>query len=668
MIDADTTLFGDQGAAAAQFPLAYAEVRIPGIAAPALTGPYAVVLVPMQTTRVGRAVFEGAFPITRSSFLVFDLWADEAHGMRPDIVGGDVGFASIHLVNGRGTVYRFARGNIKDFFDISRPTTRQTLRLPVSAFVYDRDFKANIPEEGDFFAPGIVRVYFDFLRHDTQKITLNLGHLFIATGEAIALPSVQDVTIFERNGQTRMLPKFSTQTPTLSFGVSLSNAGIFLGLEGMVLKLALHQGDRVVQNLDVTLRQEATYFALNTPSIGAYDLVAEVWDAAGQIRAASTWPLVRVRPKEGAPLLDKLGISDEFKYENIAASGGTWDRLVVSLTGLVQNDDGSFRFAHGSDSIPKTRPLVGHQRVLAPFAMPRWLSRRADVTDYYRYGPTVWVVYARMVRWLATEALRCGVTHYETWNESTALGHWNDDFDILMTLHEVTYQAVKSVAPDMVVIGACTHSWVYDHLERFLAEGGATHCDGIALHGYTYQPEEYLDQFGRVTEILETHVPDRPDFGVYITEVGFRTPAFSLADQALYFVIYSLETACRNRFRAMLWFRYTNPRPEITSGYRQASSTGYALVGHEDSYCRPAYMAYRFTDWLFCQCDTFTVSGDGVDRVYTGLRNGAPHLMLSRRKTALQQACPPGWTLTTTEIAGSSTVHEANLYLAREHH
>lgn len=632
-------------------PLVFDEVRLPGIKIPPKLGPFDLRLQPQDgTLKIARAAFEGRFDFGISSLLNFELHSPGSRLMQPDIVRGDIGFPSVHLVNARGCVYRFARGNLKDFFDIRRPDQPQRVSLPLSAFVWDRDLVQNVPPEGNFFASGIVRLYFDFLRHPDQAIDIRLSRLSTSEASEATALDIRDVLIFERAGQSRLLPKFSTESATLSLGMSPSNTGLALGCVGCRLTLRLLEPDSegegaVLEETTLELRQEAVWHGLRLPRTGHYRLEGWVERPDGSLLASSTWPICRVLPapplpaKEGVQLAPTarriLGISDEFEYERIALAGGLWDRLVVSLTTLMEDPaaKSGLRFAAGTKPLFALPAPRGARRVLAVFGMPRWLSRRPDRPDYYRYGPSDWDRWARLVEWLAPQAAVAGVTHWEVWNESTALGHWADDMETLVKLHKVTRAALDRAAPGMTVLGGCTHSWTWDFLERFLEAGGAEHCDGLALHGYTYQPEEYLDLFDRLDGLMARYAADRPDFAAYVTEVGFRHPAFSLEAQAEYLTLFTLEAAARGRIEAMLWFRFTNPRPEITSGYRQNSSTGYAMIGHNDSYCRPAYVAYRGLAALLGRCDRVEASGSPETRRFT-LLNAEKTIAIVTRATA----------------------------------
>lgn len=592
-------------------------VRLPGIRKASKIGPFRFNVRP--ASGVARASFDCHVELSKSDLLCFDLHSPTSSAMYPDIVRGDFGFPIVCIKNRAGTVYRFARGNLKDFFDISRPNERQRIKLPINAFVYDRDLTTNVPDEGSFFDSPVVNIYFDFLAHPVNLIDIELGHISIEPSKNDGW-EVQSLIIFERTGQAKQLPPFSTESSSLSFSVSLSGVGAARDLQGAILTLCVWRGESRIQEISVQLNNENAYLTIALPHVGSYRLDAAIVKNDEKI-AASSWTICRVLSARGGDETI-LGVSDEYEYDRIAALGGSWDRMPVSLQGTVRNPDRSIRFSAGADPFPRTVPIAGRFRIIAPFAMPKWLSR-VQAPDYYRYAPTDFEEYSHLVGWMIRRSREAGATHYEVWNEASAMGHWNENMESLIELHRITYEVAKSVAPEITVLGGCTHSWKFDFLHNFLKAGGARYCDGLAIHGYTYQPKDYLEQFDQLEDLLLEFAPGRRDFKTYITEIGFRYPAFSLEDQAKFLTLYTLEGASRKTVGAMLWFRYTNPRPEILSGYRQNSSTGYAMVGHNGSYCRPSFAAYRFVQRLLQQFDEVRASGPSTARRYEFIKDGS---------------------------------------------
>ncbi|MEO1975845.1 MAG: hypothetical protein ABGX15_06835 [Paracoccaceae bacterium] len=592
--------------------------------------------------QICRLRLDGDFSaLGRTTVLKFDF-RSPTFPLMPDIVAGDAGFPSITLVNEDGVHFSFARGNLKDFFDISRPNTRQGIELPLSAFLYDKDMASNPPLKRNFFASKITAIYFDFLRKPDETIDLEIGNFASREAREIALPPVQDLVVFDRNDQARGLPKFASERGSMGFRVALNATGLVLGYSGATLNLRVLRNGTEMDKVSVTLSAESGNINLRLRDRGAYRIEADL-SKDGHTVARETWSACHVVPRDGTRPSSVLGISDAAEYDRIALAGGSWDRLVMSLNVVTRDEAGGFRFHRGLDALPRTRRAPGQKRILSTFQMPKPLSRFPDRWDYNRYGPADPEAYGEVIGWLAKSAQEAGFTHFEVWNEASAYGHWADDMETLIALHKLTHETIQREAPGMVVLGGCTHSWDMDFLRRFFEAGGSDHCDGLTIHGYTYQPALLPQRFDEVEALIDRHVaPDRA-FGLHVTEVGFRMPAFSEIAAAENLALFTLEAASRERSRAVVWFRYNNPRPEVESGYQQRSSTGYALVGNGDRYCRASYAAYRFTDLLLGESERVEASGTGEDRLYRIIGAPGTVALAARSRAALEKAAPPPW-------------------------
>lgn len=583
----------------------------------------------------------GDFSVLRSStVLCFDYHSPE-YPLTPDIVTGDAGFPSVILVNSDGVHFKFARGNLKDFFDISRPNIRQRVELPLNSFLYDKDMTTNPLLKGEFFDKPIVEIIFDFLRHSEDTIDIELGDFVYRDVREIQLPPIQDLIVFDRSDQVRSLPKFATERGGMSFWVALNATALALGYTGARLKLTVIKGDTLVQEEAFPLSAENISVQLELKKRGAYKIHAELLKD-GKILAHEKWSACHVVPRDGTNPSSILGISDAAEYDRIAMAGGSWDRLVAPLALVIKSEKG-FHFQRGLNALPRTRRAPGQNRILSIFQMPKHLSRFPDRWDFNRYGPSDPQAYAEMIGWLAKSAYEAGFTHFEVWNEASAYGHWNDDMDSLIALHKITYETIRKVVPGMVVLGGCTHSWDIDFLRRFFEAGGADYCDGLTIHGYIYQPALLPQRFDEVETLIDSHVDAKRDFGLYVTEVGFRIPAFTEMSVAENLVLFTLEAASRKRTHAVVWFRYNNPRPEVDSGYQQHSSTGYALIGNGDRYCRAAYAAYRFTDLLLSESSHVEASGEGEERVYRLMGEPGTIGLAVKSRRVLERITPPPW-------------------------
>jgi len=623
-----------------EVPLPMTECKVGNDFLPLDNKPLSYVIAPGKP-HICRFNLTGNFNVLKkSNVLSFDFHSPK-YPLMPDIVTGDAGFPTIMLVNSDGVHFSFARGNLKDFFDISQPNTRQRIELPLNTFVYENNMTSNVPLRGDFFARPIVKIIFDFLRHKVDPIDIELGNFAYREVREIKLPPVQDLVIFDRSDQVRSIPKFATERGVMTFRVALNSIGLALGYAGAQLKLAVMKNGTPVQEVVVALSAESNNVQLQLKQRGAYRVRADLYKD-GKLLACEEWSACHVVSRAGMAPSSILGISDGAEYDRIAMAGGIWDRLVAPLA-LVAKSEKGFYFQPGLNPLPCTLRAPGQHRILSIFQMPKNLTRFPDRWDFHRYGPSDPKEYAEMISWLAESAYEAGFTHFEVWNEASAYGHWNDDMDTLIELHKITYEAIRKVVPSMIVLGGCTHSWDLDFLRRFFKAGGANYCDGLSIHGYTYQPALLPQRFDDVEDLIRTHVHFKRDFGLYVTEVGFRMPAFSEMAAAENLVLFTLEAASRKFTRAVLWFRYNNPRPEVDSGYQQRSSTGYALVGNNERYCRSSYAAYRFIDLLLGQSDQVDACGEGEGRVYRLVGKLGTIGIIARSGRILENMAPSKW-------------------------
>ena len=152
------------------------EVRLPGVKSATDSDGWTFTLPRGGSGRIVRAAFEGKMQIADSSALMFLFHSPSSKWLRPDIIRGDSGFPNVLLRNSLGMYFRFSRGNIKDFFDATKPNVPQVIQLPVSAFVYDREMRLNIPDDGTFFDHPVTSLIFDFLCHPLHEIDIHIAN------------------------------------------------------------------------------------------------------------------------------------------------------------------------------------------------------------------------------------------------------------------------------------------------------------------------------------------------------------------------------------------------------------------------------------------------------------------------------------------------------------
>lgn len=530
--------------------------------------------------------------VTKESALAFTFHSPSSADLAADILKGDRGYPELRLINAHGTIYRFKRGNLKDFFDLRRPNTPQRLHLPLSSFIYDVDVKENVPEPPDFFSVPLHKVLFDFLPHPERDIDVCVADVAVEPHVGKEYPDAFDLLNVENLQQTPYLPKVVTYEPQIILSLQLNALGLRLVDAGSVLHWALSEHDQMLYEgrLPIVATKQTLRFEL--PRFGGYTLDLEI-RTQGETVATGRTTLVRAAPT-GDFTPTKFGISDSDQFDKIAALGGTYERTILNMSSLIKSH-GRYRFKANGRTLPLAPPPRGRRRIIALKGMPKFLSRKPDLPDHHRYAAVDWAEYRRMIEWLAGEIELSGAWGVEVWNEASVRHEWNDELDQLVELHRVSAEAIRAVAPGLVVLSGSTNTWDPDFLRAFMAHGAWSHCDALAVHGYTYSPHQAAVQFDEIDAICrECEALKGQPFPCYVTEIGFRTPAFSPLAQAEQLVRYSIEAASRPSIGAILWFRYMNPRGEIGANYDQNASGGYAMLGHAGRYARPGLAAYRF--------------------------------------------------------------------------
>lgn len=200
------------------------------------------------------------------------------------------------------------------------------------------------------------------------------------------------------------------------------------------------------------------------------------------------------------------------------AAGIAWARSDFDWAGVQPKPD-AWAFAH-LDAVLDSAERAGVQMLpildySVSFANPahqhldRWEQYVLNLVNRYHARLPVW----------------------EVWNEQNLEGFWKDpSADAYLPLLKKTYEAVKSVDPDLrVAVGG--HAGVpLDYIERLYALGGGRYFDLMNVHPYNHPsaPEESLEQrLGELRALMARHGDaDKP---IWITEIGWPTQKHRLA-------------------------------------------------------------------------------------------------------------------------------------------
>lgn len=558
-----------------------------------------------STQRISRLSFdygESGLKLDSNKQLVFEFGFENPSHIQFDIIGGDVGFPDILLIAEDGECYRFKRGNIKDFFDIQHKAATQNLRLPLSAFSYNRDMRTNAPHSFRFFEKRLVKIAFDFLTDPEREIEVTISNLR-TEASARALPDVFSYVTASPVGRSEESPPFLGVQKSLAVRLDLKDVGLAAPAPVVIMIDGPDMGEPIVR----ILSDAPIYIELPMPRFGpaqfnlALTAAGEAL-AAGAIRAVRTWPRVETSRS-------KLGVSDSIGMVGIKRLGGRFTRSVLSLSTLVQDAQG-YRFRLGEGLVEGMRHIRS-EWYIAFKSMPAFLGK--DVADYGRYGPKDMGAYEELMDWLLPKLAEAGVGACEVWNEANVIHEWCDDFKALVDMTRILKDIRDRRGLPLKLLSPSSTSWDFKYFERLHEAGVLEHVDGLAVHGYTYQPErlpDYLERMG----VFARRIRQGGGLKVHITEVGMRTPTFSEHDQAEILSVLTIEVHFRPEYESVIWFRYENPLPENLSGYDQNRSTGYAMLGYGGIYARPMAAAYRFLDFVLSSLDSAerTVFDGGV--------------------------------------------------------
>ena len=544
--------------------------------------------------------------------LCFSMRSPSSTAMYPDILRGDHGYPTISLTNAKGVVFSFARGNIKDFFDIAMPNKRQELKLPLAAFVFDIYLKDNPKLEGDFFDEAIIKITLDFLSHPDSDIDMEIGNLHGQPGPAKPRLDFDTNILLTKRPEHGDVPMMATENGLIALQVAIADPKADSILRKRPLYWAVYDGETAVGTGQVFLGKRPVDLDIRLPRNGVFELRMRV-EMDNQVVASTKRSIIRMMPKPTVFKRHVMGFSDGSQYSLTWTGGGSFDRTPINLRTVRSSIVGG---------VPPGRPPKGQGRYFAFLGIPVWLSSRPERTDFGRYAPKDMEAYAKLLTDISEQLFRKGATHIEVWNEAGSISEWADEMDKLVEVHRVAYTTLKAISPEVQILGGGTHTWDFDFLRRFLEADGGQWCDGISLHGYTYDPIRFLEHFDALDALLARYIPaDRlEDFKAHITEIGFRTPTFSQLAQARWLSLYTLEAASRAQVGSILWFRLYNSISESLQSYQQRASAGYAMIGNSEGNCRHSLFAFRLLDNLLSMTDCVVAEGDAAKRVYRVMR------------------------------------------------
>ncbi|NOZ19506.1 MAG: hypothetical protein GXP25_00295 [Planctomycetes bacterium] len=271
--------------------------------------------------------------------------------------------------------------------------------------------------------------------------------------------------------------------------------------------------------------------------------------------------------------------------------GAKWTRILARITNVTKVA-GQYKLGDAPLGVP--RPKWGWRRegakpIVCFVSMAKWLSSKPDRADFQKWSPKSWKEYGKVVEFHVRGAKEAGIRHYEVWNEPVPYAGWMGPMESVVKLHKVTYEAIKKVQPDAVVLGPCPYTFKWDFLEKFFELGGGKWIDQVVIHAYDSAPPDvnFTANLRKLRDLLgHFGLGDRD---IYITEMGYATPNVTERRQAQYLVrayVYALSEGVRVLVWHMLWDWRGVRDPEHYVG-----DPGHAIQRFDKS-PRPAYVAY----------------------------------------------------------------------------
>lgn len=201
-----------------------------------------------------------------------------------------------------------------------------------------------------------------------------------------------------------------------------------------------------------------------------------------------------------------------------------------------------------------------------------------------------WLEYVRRTVGRYKDRLR----YWEVWNEPNLEGFWRDkpSAENYVTLLRATYQEIKRIDPDLVVLLGGMAGIPWDYLEGIYRAGGRDFFDIMNVHPYRYPrtPEESRLEADilRLRELMSRHADrEKP---IWITEIGWPThvgPRGVEPEVQAWMLARSFLLSLDAGVAKIFWYEFQAPE-----GKADYNEDHFGIV-HRDLKPKPAYHAYR---------------------------------------------------------------------------
>lgn len=282
-----------------------------------------------------------------------------------------------------------------------------------------------------------------------------------------------------------------------------------------------------------------------------------------------------------------------------------WD--AQTLWGILEFEKGVWDFTNADYFVENSRKR-GIEPIFTLGQTPRWAAARPDDegAGWYNDGPSEpadmedWRNY---IRTLATR-YKGKIKYYEIWNEADLEMFYTGTVDKMVELAREARTVLKSIDPDIVIVGPSVVAGSEDWLDEFFAKGGGQYIDAIAVHLYSDTPEKFLisalNKFKQVRNkynlnnlpIWNTETGwciDNPNSFfdtqyVYMCTNGTVEGVLNV-DQGAAFVVRSYLLARANGVSRFYWYAWDDQVFGLTESDRK-------------TYKKPAFALHELEKWL----------------------------------------------------------------------
>lgn len=198
-------------------------------------------------------------------------------------------------------------------------------------------------------------------------------------------------------------------------------------------------------------------------------------------------------------------------------AGISWVRCDFTWGG-VENPEGQWHFDTLDKIVDESNQLGLQLLPILDYSVP-W------ATPSYKYLDK-WLKYVKQI----VTRYKDRIQYWEVWNEENLESFWRDKptGESYATLLKATYQTIKEIDPNLIVVYGGLAGVPVDYFEKSLEAGAGDFFDVVNIHPYRggLTTPQRIDRFAQDIEafrkaLKKYNLPERP---IWITEMGWATP------------------------------------------------------------------------------------------------------------------------------------------------